>query len=242
MSIQINIFDHPGWNPFAQFGLTHDFFHVDTGTVVETWLCLGILLLVCLAFKLLQNKQNKFIQALYKYLNFFVSMTNDALGRYDRNITIFIAYLFTFIITCNCLSLIPLLEEPTSNINTTLALGTIAVIYVQITAVKNNGLRNYIKSYFEPFFFLFPLNILGHISTVVSLSFRLFGNIIGGSIITYLLRYFLGGIIFRETIGLIFGINLLATAYFVIFDGLIQAFVFSMLTVTYIALELQDEE
>ena len=242
MSIQINIFDHPGWKPFAQFGLTHDFFHVDTGTVVETWLSLGILLLMCLAFKLLQNKQNKFIQALYKYLNFFDLMVRDALDRNDRNIIIFIAYLFTFIVTCNCLSLIPLVEEPTSNINTTLALGTIAVIYVQITAVKNNGLKNYIKSYFEPFFFLFPLNILGNISTVVSLSFRLFGNILGGSIITYLWKYCLGGIIIRETLGLISGLNLLTTAYFVIFDGIIQAFVFSMLTVTYIALELQEEE
>jgi F-type H+-transporting ATPase subunit a len=242
MSIQINIFDHPGWKPFAKFGLTHDFFHVDTGAIVETWLALGILISICLAFKLLQNRQNKFIQILYKYLNFFVIMVQDALGRNEGNITIFVAYLFTFILTCNCLSLIPLVEEPTSNINTTLALGTIAVLYVQITAAKNNGLKNYIKSYFEPFFFLFPLNVLGTISTVISLSFRLFGNILGGSIISYLWKYFLGGVVIRETIGLISGINLLTTTYFVVFDGLIQAFVFSMLTVTYIALELQEEE
>jgi F-type H+-transporting ATPase subunit a len=241
MSIQINIFDHPGWKPFAKFGLNNDFFHIDTGAVIETWLVLGILILTCLAFKFFQNQPNKFIQTLYKYLDFFVSMVRDALGKYDRNITIFIAYLFTFILICNCLSLIPLVEEPTSNINTTLALGTIAMIYVQMIAIKNNGLKNYIKSYFEPFFFLLPLNVLGNLSIVVSLSFRLFGNILGGSIITYLWKYFLGGIIIRETIGLILGLNLLATAYFVIFDGLIQAFVFSTLTVTYIALESQDE-
>jgi F-type H+-transporting ATPase subunit a len=242
MSIQINIFDHPGWKPFAKFGLTHDFFQIDTGAVKETWLVLGILISICLAYKLLQNKQNKFIHVLYKYLNFFVSMVSDAMGRYNRNITIFIAYLFIFILLCNCLSLIPFVEEPTVNINTTLALGTIAVFYVQIIAIKNNGLKNYLKSYFEPFFFLFPLNILGNFSTIISLSFRLFGNILGGSIITYLWKYCLGGIIFREALGLISGLNLITTGYFVIFDGLVQAFVFAMLTVTYIALELESEK
>lgn len=241
MSIQINIFDHPGWKPFAKFGLTHDFFHIDTGAVVETWIVLAILVLLCLAYHLCKKKKNRFIKALHKYIQIFVSMVQDALGKYDRNITIFITYLFTFIVLCNCLSLIPLIDEPTSNINTTLALGTIAVLFVQMTAAKTNGLKNYIKSFFEPFFFFLPLNILGNLSTIISLSFRLFGNILGGSIITYLWKYFLGGVIIREAIGLISGVNLLATAYFVIFDGLIQAFVFTMLTITYIALEVQDE-
>jgi F-type H+-transporting ATPase subunit a len=241
MSIQINIFDHPGWKPFARFGLTNDFFHIDTGAVVETWLVLSILAALCIGYNLGKNYQNRFNQILNKYLNFFFSMVRESLGKYDRNITLFIAYLFTFILICNCLSLIPLIEEPTSNVNTTLALGTIAVLFVQITSAKKNGLKNYIKSFFEPFIFFLPLNILGNLSTVVSLSFRLFGNILGGSIISYLWKYFLGGVIIKETIGLISGVNLLTTAYFVIFDGLIQAFVFAMLTVTYIALEVQDE-
>jgi F-type H+-transporting ATPase subunit a len=137
----------------------------------------------------------------------------------------------------NFLFHIPSMHEPTKFLSTDLALAILVFVVVHVNAVKSKGIVEYFKGYMEPlpaerpwifFFFLNPffyLNIVGEIAKVVSHSFRLFGNIFGGGIIiiivSELLRYFL------VPVGLF--------AFFGLFAGLIQAFVFTMLAVTYIA-------
>lgn len=131
----------------------------------------------------------------------------------------------------------PFLEEPTKSVNTDLALGLIVFLLVHAYGIKNKGVYKYIRSFADDpfemkgplilFFFLNPffyLNLIGMIANVVSHSFRLFGNIFGGSmiivIVSSLLKYFL------MPVGLF--------AFFGLFSGLVQAFVFTMLAVTYI--------
>jgi F-type H+-transporting ATPase subunit a len=77
--------------------------------------------------------------------------------------------------------------------------------------------------------FFFPLNIIGEISKVVSISFRIFGNILGGAIIITVVSHLTFYFVFP------IGLNL----YFVFFVGLVQAFVFTMLTLTYIAVGIK---
>jgi F-type H+-transporting ATPase subunit a len=88
---------------------------------------------------------------------------------------------------------------------------------------------------------MMPLEVVGKISSVVSLSFRLFGNIFGGSIIIRLYQGLVHGYLLREIIGLITGINLLLVLFFVLFEGALQAFVFTVLTLTYLSIALQEE-
>ena len=131
----------------------------------------------------------------------------------------------------------PGFQEPTRSVNMDLALGLLVFCAVQAYGVKNKGLVGYLRSYFDDpfpmkgwralFFFINPffyLNIIGAVANVVSHSFRLFGNIFGGGmiivIVSTLLKYFL------VPVGLF--------AFFGIFAGLVQAFVFTMLAVTYI--------
>tara|TARA_B100000427_G_scaffold297894_1_gene278559 strand:- start:443 stop:1297 length:855 start_codon:yes stop_codon:yes gene_type:complete len=132
---------------------------------------------------------------------------------------------------------IPAFEEPTRSVNMDLALGLLVFAAVQAYGVKNKGFWGYLKSYYNDpfpmkgwkalFFFLNPffyLNLIGAVANVVSHSFRLFGNIFGGGmiivIVSSLLKFFI------VPVGLF--------AFFGIFAGLVQAFVFTMLAVTYI--------
>jgi F-type H+-transporting ATPase subunit a len=88
---------------------------------------------------------------------------------------------------------------------------------------------------------MLPLNVIGKLATVVSISFRLFGNIFGGSIISSIYFNAIQGRFLLELIGLISGINLIMVLFFGIFEGFLQAFVFSMLSLTYLSIALQGE-
>lgn len=129
------------------------------------------------------------------------------------------------------------IEEPTRSINTDLAIALLVFLLCQIYSVKNKGVYRYMRHFADDpfpmkgpwilFFFLNPffyLNIIGTVASVVSHSFRLFGNIFGGGmiivIVSSLLKYFL------VPVGLF--------AFFGLFAGLVQAFVFTMLAVTYL--------
>jgi F-type H+-transporting ATPase subunit a len=131
----------------------------------------------------------------------------------------------------------PAFQEPTRSINTDLALGLLVFFVVHINSIRKHGLMDYFRSYMgdivpshgwwillfpiNPFFYL---NLISEVSSVVSHSFRLFGNIFGGFmilvIVSSLVKHFL------IPVGLL--------AFFGLFAGIVQAFVFTMLAITYI--------
>ncbi len=118
-----------------------------------------------------------------------------------------------------------LFSAPTDDLNTDLTLGLFVFLLSQGLAIYKKGLWKYIKSYFEPVAFLMPLNVIGELAKPISHSFRLFGNIMGGgiliAILSWLLKYFV--------------VPAFLWAYFGLFVGLIQAFVFMMLAIAYIS-------
>jgi F-type H+-transporting ATPase subunit a len=101
----------------------------------------------------------------------------------------------------------------------------VMIFLVHYEAIRVKGIRGYTKEYFEPFFIMFPLNVIGEVAKGVSLSFRLFGNISGGAIIILVVSYLFKYLVFPVGLNLFFGI----------FVGTVQAFVFTMLAMTYIA-------
>lgn len=137
------------------------------------------------------------------------------------------------------LARIPKLDEPTADLNTTLGCGLIVITYVHFKAIQSKGFGGYLKSYFRPVFFFFPLNVIGEAAKGVSLSFRLFGNILGGSIVLMVLMTLLyqsGFILINQTVG----IYLLLQSFLTVLVGAVQAFVFSMLALTYTAVLSED--
>lgn len=132
---------------------------------------------------------------------------------------------------------IPAVEEPTKNLNVTLGLALLFVVLIgHGSEIRFHGILGYLQGYFSPGgvigFFMFPLNVVGKIAEVISISFRLFGNIFGGSVIISVVAA-----LFHY---LILPIGLLG--FFGIFVGTVQAFVFTMLALTYIAMGGAAEE
>ncbi len=124
------------------------------------------------------------------------------------------------------------LEEPTQDLNTTLGLGLMVFVIVMFSAIKKHKIIGVFKELSNPFIVMLPLNIIGEIGKVISHSFRLFGNIKGGAIIMIVISYLISNVFLP--IGL-FG-------FFGIFVGTIQAFVFSMLALVYIAVWIAGDE
>ena len=241
------------WKPFALLGVDHPFLQLNSSTIINTWIIILILIALTLPVKwLLKNKTSAIRFVILKFISFFAEMCKQALGGLPFNHFAFVTSIFCFIALCNTISIIPWLEEPTTDLNTTLALGIIAFMYTQVYAIKEQGIKAYSREYFEPIFIMLPLNIIGKLATVISISFRLFGNIFGGSIISSLYfgfiqswpvaEFFGLNLPIAEMLGIFSGINLIIVIFFGLFEGLLQAFVFAMLTLTYLSIALQKEE
>ena len=157
-------------------------------------------------------------------------LVEDAVGKEKaKTYAPLICALFMFLLFCNWIGLFPHLHEPTKDLNTPLSLGLMGFFIANYAGIKTKGIGKYLKEYCEPIFFMAPLNVIGELAKVVSISFRLFGNIMGGSIIILVVSYLTYSIIFPPLLNIFFGL----------FVGTIQAFVFTMLTIVYISVQVK---
>lgn len=238
-----NLFEQHYWQPFKRFGFTHSFLNVELDTLIATWIVLALLLFAGLAIRTIIKKpaDNAARYVVISFIRMFRETVVQTLGFFSLKHFSFVTALFMFILLCNFISLIPGIEEPTKSLSTTLALSIISFIYIQYYAIKAHGIIAYIKEYFTPLFVFLPLNVIGKIATVISMSFRLFGNIFGGSTIASIYYHTLYGSPLLESFGSFSGFNLIITLFFVIFEGSIQAFVFAMLSLTYLSAAITEE-
>lgn len=238
----MNLLEESVWQPLARFGFNHPFFSINFHTVLHTWLILAGLAAVIIIAQFFLRKQNSIARYLLTmFVDYFYKLCEQSLGIRSFMHFSFVTSLFTFIFLCNSASIIPWLEEPTKDLNTTLALGLITFLYNQIYSIRMHGIIAYIKEYFTPFFIMLPLNIIGRLATVVSISFRLFGNIFGGAVISSIYFNSIRGSIILETLGIASGLNLAITIFFGLFEGFLQAFVFAMLALTYLSIAMYGE-
>jgi len=164
------------------------------------------------------------------YVSTFYKLTEDALGKSEaEKYGPLISALFIFLMVSNWLGIFPHLEEPTKDLNTPLSLGLMGFVIAHYAGIKTKGFKDYAKEYFQPMFFMMPLNVIGELAKVVSISFRLFGNIMGGSIIILVVSYLSFNVLLPP----------LLNGFFGLFVGAIQAFVFTMLTLVYISMQVK---
>jgi len=157
-------------------------------------------------------------------------LTEDALGQEkSKTYAPLICALFMFLLLSNWIGIVPHLEEPTKDLNTPLSLGIMGFVLAHFAGIKTKGFKEYSKEYFQPIFFMMPLNVIGELAKVVSISFRLFGNIMGGSIIILVVSHLTYSIVLPP----------LLNAFFGLFVGAIQAFVFTMLTLVYVSVQVK---
>lgn len=241
--MNIDILHDHSWKPLQKYGFTSAFWNFQTDIIVSTWV---VILLISFAawyiHRMLKKEKHPARYLALQYVSTFKDLFKQSVHYAPKEHVAFIASLFTFIFLCNTIALIPWVEEPTKDLNTTFALGIIAFFYVHGNSIRINGLLNYIKHYFQPFAIMMPLHVIGTFSSILSLSFRLFGNIFGGYIITSLYQGLMNSNVFLQILGLASGLNLGISLIFGICEGFIQAFVFSVLTLTYLSLEIAHEE
>ncbi|HHV35573.1 MAG TPA: F0F1 ATP synthase subunit A, partial [Syntrophomonadaceae bacterium] len=198
----------------------------------------GIMLFMLLVFVVATRKLDKVpgrFQCMVEYtvealLNFF----SGIMGREQaRRYFPLLATLFLFILISNWSGLLPFaghvegFRPPTSTLSVTAGLAVIAFVATQIAGFREKGL-GYLKSFFQPFFIMFPLNLIEELVRPLSLSLRLFGNIFGEEMVVVVLLsmapYFAP--IPMQLLGILF--------------GFIQALVFTTLTAIYISSATAD--
>jgi F-type H+-transporting ATPase subunit a len=185
------------------------------------------------------EEKPKGIQLVAEYIvEFIYKFTEGAMGKHNSGFSPYIGTLFIFLILGNSLGLFGL-RPVTADVNTTFALAGITFILVHYNSIKSKGIRGYLGHMSAPYPFMLPINIVGELAFPISLSFRLFGNIAGGMIIMALV--FTGLESVSESLHMSipfmqFLIPLPANLFFDIFEPILQAFVFTMLTMVFISI------
>lgn len=152
------------------------------------------------------------------------------------SIVSYIGTIFLFFLSSNLITLIGL-RSPTTDLDTTVGWALITFFMIYAMGIKFQGMK-YFKGLLEPTPLMAPLNIIGEIARPISLSFRPFGNILGGSIIMALLYKLLGYIsTLIPNVSIPIGQLLIPIPlhmYFDLFAGSLQAFIFIMLTMVFV--------
>jgi len=216
---------------FEMIGLGH-FAHAYPHVIYSWFVMILLIFFAVLAtrkIEMIPTKGQNFFEIVISGMEeFMVEIT----GEEGRSFFPLIATVFIYIATCNLLGLIPGFYPPTASINTTAACAITVVVFTHILGVKYHGVK-YIKHFLGPIWWLIPIilpiEIIGHLARILSLSFRLFGNITGHELVLAIL-FMLAGAFFAP-------LPIMAMGIFV---ALVQAFVFFLLSVMYFAGAMEE--
>jgi F-type H+-transporting ATPase subunit a len=166
----------------------------------------------------------------------------DNLGKANRTVVMIAVAEFFFILIANWLEMIPsepnqhfhLLPAPTSDTNLTYAMAVMVMIGVWSYGIRQKGVKGYFSHFLQPYPFLLPLNVIEEVTKPISLALRLFGNIFAGGILLALIASMTAWTVGVIPVGGV--LSVLFAIMWKLFDmaiGLIQAFIFALLTVLY---------
>lgn len=207
-----------------------------TQSIISTWIVMLVLIILALVvrfyisrFKAIPKGFQNVIELIVEVVN---SFTISTMGERNKRFASFYGSVFLFILFSNLWGLLGM-RPPTSDLSTTFAMALMTFLMVQYYGIKTGGIKNYLKGFLDPLPFLLPLNVIGELANPVSLSFRLFGNIVGGVIIM--------GLIYAALTGLLqIGIPAVLHVYFDVFSGVLQAFIFVMLSMIFVSGAIQE--
>lgn len=197
-------------------------------------ICGGLILLalvVRLRLKDTDGKPGSLQNAMELVVEMLDGMVHGSMGTKGIPFRNYIGVLFLFILFSNLSGLLGL-RPPTADYGVTLALGLITFFIVQINNIRYNKFGAFTEL-FQPVPFLFPINFIGEIAVPISLSLRLFGNVLAGTVIMALIYGLLSQVAFIWPGAL--------HAYFDVFSGAIQTYVFCMLTMVFIGNKIPDK-
>jgi F-type H+-transporting ATPase subunit a len=219
----VKLFEAIGLGPFA-----HAYPHV-----IYSWfvilLLIGFAVLATRKIEMIPTKAQNFFEIIISGMEeFMVDITGEE-GRWFFPI---IATIFIYIAVSNLLGLVPGFYPPTASINTTVACAIPVFLFTHYIGIKYHGIK-YIKHFLGPVWWLIPIilpiELIGHLARILSLSFRLFGNITGHELVLAIL-FMLAGAFFAP-------LPIMAMGIFV---AIVQAFVFFLLSIMYFAGAMEE--
>jgi F-type H+-transporting ATPase subunit a len=207
--------------------------HVNA-TIAYTWLLMLFLLVSAWAATRnigIEHRRNRWETALEAVVVGIRDQIREVAGtnKIDEYIP-FIGTLFLFIATSNVLHVVPGWHAPTGSLSTTAALAICVAISVPVFGIRNSGLKGYLHHYLSPTFFMAPFHIISEFSRTIALAVRLFGNIMSGSMVVALLL---------AIAPLFVPVAMQALDLLI---GLIQAYIFAILSMVYIAAGIRRQE
>ena len=200
--------------------------------VLVAIIILAIAKMVTKSLRAVPNTTQNVMEA---YLGGVIAMGRDVVGEeYARKYLPLVATIGLFVLVSNLIGIIPGFESPTSNINVTLVLALIVFLYYNYVGIKKQGAFNYLKNFvhlgemnptakFMMSLLMYPIEMVSHLSRIVSLSFRLFGNVKGDDLFLWVLLMLTPWIIPMVPLVLL------------TFMAFLQSFVFMILTYVYLA-------
>ena len=231
--------------------------------VLYMWIVMALLAIVSIAatrrMQLVPVGVQNFVEVI---LEQFLKLIDEVMGHEGRRYLPLIATLGLFIVVSNLMGLIPGLMAPTANLNTTAACALIVFVTYHVIGVRKQGAVNYLKHFMGPVPnwlkpLMFLIEIISHAARPLSLSLRLFGNMMAGHILVAIFFFMMGfdGMLGWALKGSLGGLLIGAPAVVVmvaflvgflfplkILVAFIQAFIFCMLTMLYISAALAEAE
>lgn len=198
---------------------------------VVTWIIMVVLVVLSIIFtrnlKLVPGRKQMMIEFFVGFLrNFF----KDQLGEKGMCYFPFLGTMIIYIGFSNIIGLFGF-TPPTKDLNVTAALAIMSIVLVEVAGIRAKGVKGWLKSFAKPVAIITPLNVMEIAIRPLSLCMRLFGNVLAAVIIMELLKAVVPIVV-----------PLAFSAYFDIFDGFIQAYVFVFLTSLYIDEAIEDED
>lgn len=196
-------------------------------TIVYTWVVMALLVLLSILITRRLTSDPKKISKAQNILEVVVINVRKQIREIsqqnpDRYLD-FIGTLFIFIVVSNLLGIVPGFNPPTGSLSTTTGLAICVFFAVPIYGIASLGLRGYLKQYVRPSPIMLPFNIIGEFSRILALAVRLFGNVMSGTMLVAILL---------AIIPFIFPIVMQALG---MLTGVIQAYIFAVLAMVYIA-------
>ncbi len=213
--------------------------------LTDTHICLVLVILTLVIFGLFANRAIKradpykapgtFLCIVEYLVTLADNMVIDSMGKkHGPKFANYIGTLFAFILLSNISGLFGL-RPPTADYGVTLALGMITFLLIHYNGFKYQKL-GHITGLFKPIPILFPINLVGEIANPLSISLRLFGNVLSGTVMMAVVYALVPKVL------LMFGWTSFLHIYFDVFSGAIQTYVFCMLSMVYISDAIGEEE
>ena len=202
-----------------------------TNTVVTTWIVMAITGgLAWLATRQLQMKPGR-VQTLIEAIVSIIEETIRGVSpQHAKQIMPFISTLWVFIVIANLIGLIPGMHSPTRDLSATSALAFLVFLSVHWYGIRFQGLKNYLLHYLQPSPILLPFHLISEITRTIALAVRLFGNMMSLEMVALLILLVAGFLVPVPILMLH------------IIEALVQAYIFGMLALIYVASGLQSQQ